>query len=51
MLYVQFLALQMFNKICNKGTSNVLQGGGGGGEQRVVKYHTFTFILDPSRSQ
>ena len=40
MLYVPLLADFC---CCNKGTSNVLQGGGG--QQSTVKDHTFTFFF------
>ena len=46
MLYVPFLAEKNALKNCNKGTINVLQGGGG--QRSMVKDHTFTFFLDPS---
>ena len=50
MLYVPyFLRKIMFLKKCSKGTSNVLQGGGGGVQRSVVKDHTFTFFWDPSQ--
>ena len=34
----------MFKKNCNKGTINVLQGGGGG-QRSMVKDHIFTFFF------
>ena len=43
-----FLQKKMIKKIRNKGTINVLQGGGG--QRSMVKDHTFTFFLDPSLS-
>ena len=45
MLYVPFLAEQKWLKNFNKGTINVLQGGG---QRSMVKDHTFTFFVDPS---
>ena len=42
-----FLQKKMLKKIRNKGTINVLQGGGG--QRSMVKDHTFTKKnLDPS---
>ena len=44
-----FLQKKMFKQNRNKGTINVLQGGGGG-QRSMVKDHIFTFffLLDPS---
>ena len=40
-----FNLLQIFFYIHNKGTINVLQGGGGGGQRSMVKDHIFTFLF------
>ena len=47
MLYVPFLAEKMIKKNRNKGTINVLQGGGGSAEYGQRPYF-YTFFLDPS---
>ena len=38
-----FLQKKMFKKNCNKGTINVLQGGGG--QRSMVKDHTLTILF------
>ena len=43
MLYALFLAEKNALKNCNKGTINVLQGGGG--QQSMVKDHIYFFTL------
>ena len=43
MLYVPFLAEKMVKKIRNKGTINVLQGGGG--QRSMVKDHKITIFF------
>ena len=52
MLYIPFIAdKKKVKQICNKGTINVLQVGGGGGQQSMVKDHILTFFWDPSLSE
>ena len=51
MLYVPFFALKKCLKNLNKGTINVLQGGGGSAEYGQRPYFYIFFLLDPSLSE